>query len=387
MRTEFDACTSFSASETYSDSAELNVSNTSSADFRGCSIRGSLMSYSCRCMYISGVPGTGKTATVHEVISVLEQEQDEGNLPQFTYIEINGMKLTEPNQTYTTFLKALTGQKVSPDQAADILEKRFSNRDANRQPVILLVDELDLLWTRKQNVMYNLFEWPTRKQGKLIVLAIANTMDLPERVMLNRISSRLGLTRMTFQPYTFRQLQEIVYSRIKGIEAFEEDAMELIARKVAALSGDARRCLDICRRAVEIAESFVFGGSPRKRMKGIVGMRHVEEALKEMFSSPKIIAMRNLAKFQAYFMKSVVSEFRRSGLEEALFRNVYDQFQDLCRIEGVQPLNMCETFSVCSTLGSCKLLLLESGRNDINQRIRLNISQDDVLFALKNAKL
>ena len=41
-----------------------------------------------------------------------------------------------------------------------------------------------------------------------------------------------GLTRMTFQPYTFRQLQEIVYSRIKGIDAFEEDAMELIARKV-----------------------------------------------------------------------------------------------------------------------------------------------------------
>ncbi len=57
------------------------------------------------------------------------------------------------------------------------------------------------------------------------------------------------------------------------------------------MSGDARRCLDICRRAVEIAESLV-SGSPRKRMKGIVGMKHVEEALQEMFSSPKIIAMR-----------------------------------------------------------------------------------------------
>ena len=61
--------------------------------------------------------------------------------------------------------------------------------------------------------------------------------------------------------------------------------------QVAAISGDARRCLDICRRAVEIAGSS-SSKSPRKKMKGIVGMKHVEEALQEMFSSPKIIAMR-----------------------------------------------------------------------------------------------
>lgn len=68
--------------------------------------------------------------------------------------------------------------------------------------------------------------------------------------------------------------------------------MILFPFKVAALSGDARRCLDICRRAVEIAESQAALGSPRKRTKGIVGMRHVNEALQEMFSSPKIIALK-----------------------------------------------------------------------------------------------
>lgn len=56
-----------------------------------------------------------------------------------------------------------------------------------------------------------------------------------------------GLTRMTFQPYTFKQLQTIVLSRMKGLNAFDEDAIQLAARKVAALSGDARRALDICR--------------------------------------------------------------------------------------------------------------------------------------------
>lgn len=55
------------------------------------------------CMYISGVPGTGKTATVHEVIRSIQEAQDD--LPEFTFVEINGMKLTEPAQAYSTFLK------------------------------------------------------------------------------------------------------------------------------------------------------------------------------------------------------------------------------------------------------------------------------------------
>ena len=58
------------------------------------------------CMYISGVPGTGKTATVHEVIRSIQEADDD--LPEFTFVEINGMKLTEPAQAYSAFLKVST---------------------------------------------------------------------------------------------------------------------------------------------------------------------------------------------------------------------------------------------------------------------------------------
>lgn len=56
---------------------------------------------------------------------------------------------------------------------------------------VIYIFQLDLLWTRKQNVMYNLFDWPTRRHARLVVLTIANTMDLPERIMINRVASRL----------------------------------------------------------------------------------------------------------------------------------------------------------------------------------------------------
>jgi len=45
------------------------------------------------------------------------------------------------------------------------------------------MDEFDQLVTAKQDVVYNFFDWPMLAKLKLIVLAVANTMDLPERAM------------------------------------------------------------------------------------------------------------------------------------------------------------------------------------------------------------
>ena len=61
--------------------------------------------------------------------------------------------------------------------------------------------------------IFSIFEWPTRPKAQLTVLAIANTMDLPERLLMNRVASRMGLTRLTFQPYKVKQLQTIISSR------------------------------------------------------------------------------------------------------------------------------------------------------------------------------
>ncbi|XP_032884508.1 origin recognition complex subunit 1 isoform X11 [Amblyraja radiata] len=331
------------------------------------------------CMYISGVPGTGKTATVHEVMRCLQHAANEENLPSFQYIEINGMKLTDPHQCYVQILKLLTGQKATADHAAALLEKRFGTPSPKRESTVLLVDELDLLWTRKQNIMYNLFDWPTRRQAKLVVLAVANTMDLPERIMMNRVASRLGLTRMSFQPYSYKQLQQIISSRLNRLRAFENDAIQLVGRKVAALSGDARRALDICRRAAEICEY----SENQKRASSLVGMPHILQALDEMFSSPYINAIRHASVQEQIFIKAVLAEFRRLGLEEATFQQIYQQHIGLCRLEGLQPPTISETMLVCTRLGACRLLLVESSKNDLHLRVRLNVSQDDVMYALK----
>jgi len=65
-------------------------------------------------------------------------------------------------------------------------------RSTDNGDSVVLMDELDQLMTTQQDVVYNFFNWPTLAGAKLIVLAVANTMDLPERVMSGRVRSRLG---------------------------------------------------------------------------------------------------------------------------------------------------------------------------------------------------
>ena len=56
---------------------------------------------------------------------------------------------------------------------------------------MLLADELDILFTKKQNVLYEIFGWPGQLNSRLILLAVANTMDLHDRIMKGSTSSRL----------------------------------------------------------------------------------------------------------------------------------------------------------------------------------------------------
>merc|ERR1712224_67161 len=166
-----------------------------------------------------------------------------------------------------------------------------------------------------QHVMYNLFDWPNRANSRLVVIAIANTMDLPERMLMNKVASRLGLTRMTFQPYSHSQLLEIINSRLEGTVAFAPEACILAARKVAAASGDARRALDICRHAIEVAEQ-----AESEKVTSL----HIQRAITDMYQSVKTRAIMNCTLYQKIFLKSVLGVFRRKGVEEAVFKEVYE---------------------------------------------------------------
>jgi origin recognition complex subunit 1 len=352
-----------------------------------------------RCLYIHGVPGTGKTATVLTVMKNLQAKVDAGIIQPYRFVEINGLKLSQPENLYKVLYEALTGHRVGWKKALHLLNQRFSeskhtSKD-NNQPCILLVDELDLLVTRNQSVLYNIFDWPTRAWSRLVVIGIANTMDLPEK-LLPRIASRMGMQRLCFGPYSHQQLQEIISSRLNGIDAFEKQAIEFASRKVAAVSGDARRALELCRRAAELAEfrlkqstsleNTTKSNSNKGTVKSLVGMSDVEAAIHEMFQAPHIQMMRRCSRLAKIFLVAMVYEQHKTGMSETTFEKLAISISFLCRSNAEQCHDWDTMFSVGCRLGACRILLCEPGFRHRLQKLQLNFPSDDVSFALKEDK-
>ncbi|KAF5641880.1 origin recognition complex subunit 1 [Fusarium sp. NRRL 52700] len=369
------------------------------------------------CIYISGTPGTGKTATVREVVSRLEEAVGSDELDDFIFVEINGMKITDPHQSYTLLWEALKGERASPAQALDHLEREFSNPSPRRIPCVVLMDELDQLVTKNQAVMYNFFNWPTLRHSRLIVLAVANTMDLPERTLSNKISSRLGLTRITFPGYNHEQLMKIIQSRLEGVPGniVDPDAIQFASRKVAAVSGDARRALDICRRAVELAEADAPSGpaTPSKRDSetqpkgsGRVTIATIKKAINEATTNPIQQHLRSLPLMSKLVMAALLLRIRRTGLAETTFGDTLDEIHRAClrapaALPGVatvlnnglkgsqmgsqrQMTRPGHIHTAALELVAAGLVNLEAQRAERSSKLRLSIADDEVKMALRD---
>ena len=327
------------------------------------------------CIYISGTPGTGKTATVREVVGQLNSAVLAEEMDDFIFVEINGMKVTDPHQSYSLLWEALKGDRVSPSHALDLLERELSHPSPRRVSCVVLMDELDQLVTRNQSVMYNFFNWPALRHSRLIVLAVANTMDLPERTLSNKISSRLGLTRITFPGYKHTDLMEIITTRLSNVPGniVDPDAIQFASRKVAAVSGDARRALDICRRAVEIAEQAYDAAAAKennnldtidetdslpptpsktparreaaaankrrlpqppespqkpptgKNAPGRVTIATIKQAIQEATSTPLQQSLRCLPLSAKLFLAALLARVKRTGISESTFGDILDE--------------------------------------------------------------
>lgn len=357
-------------------------------------IKGAISDDQClgRCLYIHGVPGTGKTMSVLSVMRSLKSEVDAGNIQPYTFVEINGLKLATPENIYRVIYEALNGHRVSWKKALHLLNERFvegkKTREEAARPCILLIDELDLLVTRNQSVLYNILDWPTKPHSKLIVIGIANTMDLPEK-LLPRISSRMGIHRLCFGPYNYQQLQEIISSRLKGLDVFEKQAIEFASRKVAAISGDARRALEICRRAAEIADyrmKLISNPDFSTSGKGLVGMVDVEAAIQEMFQAPHIQMMKSCSRLSKIFLTAMVHELYKTGMGETTFEKLAMRVSRLCTSNGEVFSGYDTLLRVGCKLGECRIILCEAGAKHRLQKLQLNFPSDDVAFALRDCK-
>ncbi len=223
---------------------------------------------------------------------------------------------------------------------------------------------------------------------------------------------------------------KIIQSRLEGVPGsiVDPDAVQFASRKVAAVSGDARRALDICRRAVELAESDIQSlpapNTPSKSGRnekanekqsksfGKVTIATVKRAINEATTSPLQQYLRGLPLASKVLLAALLAKTRRTGIAESILGEVMDEAKRMTKMDtGGQMMEFLlqDTQSVLRksmgtqlsrqpqktprvlAMGSSAVDLMEAGivglearRADRTGKIRLSIGEEDVKQAFKD---
>lgn len=209
---------------------------------------------------------------------------------------------------------------------------------------------------------------------------------------------------------------KIIQSRLEGVpgDVVDSDAVQFASRKVAAVSGDARRALDICRRAVELAEGDVQGdpltpskaGAHNSARRGRVTIATVKKAINEATTSPVQQHLRGLPLTSKLLMAALLLRNRRTGLAETTFGDTVAELQratahstptnpGMATILGEASKGTREAghralsrpghvHTAALDLVGAGLVHLEAHRAERSSKLRLAIADDEVKMALRD---
>lgn len=212
------------------------------------------------CIYVSGPPGTGKSALVNEIC------QDIKNKFSVKHAYINCMSVKTAADIYRGLASELSiSDDVFGNDAKDMLKTKLLEK-CGTTAFLVTLDEIDQLLNLDHDVLYSLFEWSFQKGSKLTLIGIANALDLTDRFLPRLKARNLKPQLLPFLPYTAPEIASVLTFRARSLLPENSNvaanytpflhpaAIQLISKKVASQSGDLRKAFDIARRAVDLIE-------------------------------------------------------------------------------------------------------------------------------------
>ena len=205
-------------------------------------------------VFVCGKTGTGKTATVKFVLNELQQYSDRAK-----GLYINCFQLNTRHSILTqisNFLGDATPRRgIATDEAfAKMLE---ALKHASFIPVVVL-DEADQLLHDKEasKLFYDLLRVVEYGKGRFGLIFISNISNFVA-LLDDRVKSSLSEQTISFEPYSPKQLKEILNQRVQYAfhsNALDPEVINVAAAHAAKLGGDARIAIECLFRAGREAE-------------------------------------------------------------------------------------------------------------------------------------
>lgn len=225
-------------------------------------IQGGIKKKSGRCLYVSGPPGTGKSALVAEVCHEVQ------GTPHVRTVYVNCMSVKSPKDFYSKLLSDLTEdfECLEENQISQLRTIFLPNKKSPGPMYVVTLDEIDHLLTLELEILYTLFGWSLHRSSRLVLIGIANALDLTDR-FLPRLKARdLKPQFLPFLPYTAPQIASVITAKLKTLSPalisaqpgdppfFHPTAIQFCAKKVASQTGDLRKAFDIICRTIDLVE-------------------------------------------------------------------------------------------------------------------------------------
>ncbi|KAI5296433.1 AAA ATPase [Ascosphaera acerosa] len=257
---------------------------------------------SCKgsCVYISGPPGTGKSAVVggllgeFDIADYLKAQQGVKELRQIRTASVNCASMNNARDIFGRLLEELAPgtaqQQLFKKSASDALQDMFLAPIDQKAPTpfyIVTLDEVEHLLSTPitahgmhsddSSVLSTLFEWSLSARSRLLLIGVANALDLTDQFLPRLKSKNLKPILLPFMPYTPSQISKIITSKLQSLMSPEANgassdsppteqpppgfvpfmhpaAIQLCARKVASTTGDLRKAFELVRRAIDLVE-------------------------------------------------------------------------------------------------------------------------------------
>lgn len=220
------------------------------------------------CLYVSGPPGTGKSALVNEILSSLPEEVE--NVEK---VYLNCMSIKDDAKTiYGNLVAQLLPSTLDASEIPfETLQKLFLPRGRAAKTIYLVsLDEIDHLLTHDADTVTQLFEWSLQPRSRLILIGIANALDLTDRFLPRLKAKNLQPDLIPFMPYTAPQVAAVITAKLRTLSTQQVDAIAqglppfihptaitFLSKKVASSTGDLRKAFELCRQAISLVESEV----------------------------------------------------------------------------------------------------------------------------------
>ncbi|XP_043910953.1 cell division control protein 6 homolog [Protopterus annectens] len=356
-------------------------------------------------LYISGAPGTGKTACLTTILNNFKS-----TVSNTRTICINCMSMRNSQSIFLRIAEELMGKQEVKSLGKELIRKLEKHLTSEGPMLLLILDEMDQLDSKGQDVLYTVFEWPWIPRSRLVLIGIANALDLTDRI-LPRLQARPKCKPqlLNFSPYTREQIIAILQDRLKQVSGdpiLENSAIQFCARKVSAVSGDARKALDVCRRAVEVVESDVKSQtvlrplsdckSPSKFSQSLlvpkkVSLPHISRVISEVYGNRMTSGSGDSDETfplqQKLLVCSLLLLMKESKVKEVTLGKLHETYCRVCRKQQMAAVDQSECLSLSNLLEARGILGLKKAKEARLTKISLKIEEKDVEYALKDKVL